>query len=412
MAGITALGTSYNLPNYTGVLYMLTPTDTPFFSAIGGLSGGGQVTDWQIEWETEDLRSAGQNVALEGQAAPAAQERVRAQVTNVCQIHQETVGVSYTKQAAIGRKAGLANDEPNPITNELDHQTELMLKQMARDVEYSFINGRFQLPVDNTTTRQTRGLLQAITTNALNAAVAINGGVNAVAAALTDTITTAGGVAHGLTTGDQLVFTAVQAPLVTAPTVWSPAAPTAGIYWAIVTGAATLQVATSAANAAAGTAVDLTANGNVTMLRRPALTKALIDTLCQQVYDNGGIMEGETATIMVPSAQKRALTTAYTAAGYVTKELAGNLGGVTVSRLETDFGTLNVMLDRHMPPDKLAVVSMEQCAPVYLEIPGKGHFFQEPLAKTGAFEQNQLYGEVGLKYGNEAAHGSYINLAV
>lgn len=41
MAGITALGTTYNLPNYTGVLHALTPADTPFFSAIGGLAGGG-----------------------------------------------------------------------------------------------------------------------------------------------------------------------------------------------------------------------------------------------------------------------------------------------------------------------------------------------------------------------------------
>ena len=39
---------------------------------------------------------------------------------------------------------------------------------------------------------------------------------------------------------------------------------------------------------------------------------------------------------------------------------------------QPDFGTLNVMLDRHMPPTSLAVVSLEQCAPVYLEIPGAG----------------------------------------
>ena len=42
-----------------------------------------------------------------------------------------------------------------------------------------------------------------------------------------------------------------------------------------------------------------------------------------------------------------------------------------------------------------------ECKPVYLEVPGKGHFFAEPLAKTGASDEVQLYGEVGLAYGNE-----------
>jgi hypothetical protein len=34
-----------------------------------------------------------------------------------------------------------------------------MLKQMARDVNYSFINGVYNKPTDNTTKRQTAGLL-------------------------------------------------------------------------------------------------------------------------------------------------------------------------------------------------------------------------------------------------------------
>jgi hypothetical protein len=68
------------------------------------------------------------------------------------------------------------------------------------------------------------------------------------------------------------------------------------------------------------------------------------------------------------------------------------------------------MLDRHVPPDTLAVVSMEQCRPVFLEVPGKGHFFAEPLAKTGAKDRVQLYGEVGLQYGNEKSHGKLVNL--
>jgi hypothetical protein len=53
---------------------------------------------------------------------------------------------------------------------------------------------------------------------------------------------------------------------------------------------------------------------------------------------------------------------------------------------------------------------MEQLSPVYLDTPGKGHFFEEPLAKTGAKDRTQLYGEVGLKYGNERTHAKITNL--
>jgi hypothetical protein len=63
------------------------------------------------------------------------------------------------------------------------------------------------------------------------------------------------------------------------------------------------------------------------------------------------------------------------------------------------------MMDRMVPQDTIAVVSLEQLQPVFLEVPGKGHFFAEPLAKTGASDEVQLYGEVGLAYGNERSHG-------
>jgi hypothetical protein len=72
----------------------------------------------------------------------------------------------------------------------------------------------------------------------------------------------------------------------------------------------------------------------------------------------------------------------------------------------TDFGTVNVMLSPFVPQDAILAVALSECKPVYLEVPGKGHFFAEPLAKTGASDEVQLYGEVGLAYGNERDHGS------
>ena len=314
MAGVVSgQGTTFDLPNYTGELFQLTPSDTPFLSAIGGLTGGISVQSTEFEWQTYDLRNAAQNTKVEGAAAPTAEERVRANVTNVVEIHQETVEVTYTKSAATGLKSGSNNALANPVNDELGWQVAQMLKQIARDVEFSFLNGTFVKPVDNGTARKTRGLIEAIATNV------------------------------------------------------------------------SAQVA--------GT----------------ALTDVILLDLMQDVYDNGGIMESETATIIVNSFQKRQLTKLFvTDANY--REMSRNLGGVNVQTIETDFGRLNIMLNRHMPADTLVVCSLEQCAPVFLEIPGKGFLFQESLAKVGASDKTMIYGEIGLRYGNERTHGKITGL--
>jgi len=81
------------------------------------------------------------------------------------------------------------------------------------------------------------------------------------------------------------------------------------------------------------------------------------------------------------------------------------IGGVNVETIVTDFGTFGVVLDRYMPTDEIALLDMSVIKPCFLAIPGKGHFFTEPLAKTGAYDIFQIYGEIGLEYGPEQFHG-------
>src|SRR5690606_17500492 len=88
-----------------------------------------------------------------------------------------------------------------------------------------------------------------------------------------------------------------------------------------------------------------------------------------------------------------------------------NVGGVNVQTVETDFGRLGIMMDRHVPQDTIIVCSLEQLRPVFLNIPGTGVMFEEPLAKTGASDEVQLYGEIGLEDGNEKAHAVMSGLA-
>jgi len=310
MAGITGQGTTFNLPNYVGELFAASPEDTPLLSAIGGLTGGESVGATVFEWQGYDLRDAEDDrQRLEGADAPSGEERVRYNASNVVEIHQEAVEISYTKQGA-NRQRGVENTAVTVGStvipaDELAWQLEQQFKQVARDVEKTFITGTYARPATNANPRKTRGLLEAITSN----------------------VETAG-----------------------------------------------------------------------------ALTEDVVLDLFQEVWENGGIQEGETRTVVVNGTLKRQLTKIFIKdKGY--QESTRNVGGVNLQTFETDFGRANIMLNRYMPADQLVVASLEELAPAFLEIPGKGHFFAEPLAKTGSADKVQIYGEIGLKYGNELKHG-------
>ena len=313
MAGITGQGQTFNLPNYVGDLFELTPSDTPFLSLIGGLSGGESTSSPSFQWQAYDLRAAAvDNAALEGADAPTSESRVRANYYNVCQIMQESIEVSYSKMAAIGAYSGENIDGDNPVTNEMDFQVEQMLKQIARDAEKSFLEGAFNDPTDNTTARKMQGI----------------------------------------------------------------------------------------ANAA----------GNSADMADAALTEDKVLDLMQAVWEDGGIQVSETATLMCNANVKRQLTKIFvTDKNY--REESRNVAGVNVTTIETDFGKVNVLLNRHVNTQQLYVVSAELCAPVFMNIPDKGFLFVEPLSKGGASEKFQIYGEVGLKYGNPNAHGKIVNIA-
>lgn len=404
MAGITGMGTTFNLPNYVGELFGLTPADTPLLSAIGGLTGGGMTSGVEFEWQTYDFRDPSQRVKVEGATAPTAEERVRANVRNVCQIHQSKVSISYTKQAATGQLA-TPQSAPfrgapgtNPVGNELNWQVKQELKQIALDVNWSFINGEYANPTTNASARKTRGLLEAIATNKTSKATSAVTGLSSAADTITETAT-------ALTDGTKIVFTSTG----------DATGIIAGrVYYVVSKATNTFKVASSPG----GSAITLgtsTSNIDYIVPWTTALTTDVINDMVQDAYDNGGMSEGDTATLLTNSTQKRAITKAYADAygkSVLITEANRNVGGVNVTRIETDFGPLNIMLDRHMPQDALAAVSMEQLRPVLLNVPGKGVFFEEPLAKTGASEDVQLYGEIGLQYGNERAHAQLRGLAV
>lgn len=392
MPQVLGQGTTFDLPNYVGELFSLTPADTPFLSMIGGLTGGRQATSTEHEWQAADLREGQTRARLEGAAAPSAESRARLKLDNIVQVHQEAVEVSYTKLAATQRLSGLANEQANPVTDELGHQTASALKSIALDIEHDFINGRYHRPLDNTSARRTRGLIHAIGSGigaASNALTAPNAVVlDTVAVTVSnDRLTKA---AHGLTNGTQVVVEG------------GDALGFSGRRPYYVVGQASGHFSLSASPS--GPAITPEDDGTVDVIATAVIDSEDVLDLLQQIWDNGGIRETETATALVGSSIKRLLTAEFiTGAGY--QEQSRAVGGVAVTTIETDFGRVNLALSRYVPATTLLVASAEQCAPVFLPIPGKGFLFFESLAKTGAAEKGQIYGEIGLEYGNPLAHG-------
>ena len=140
-----------------------------------------------------------------------------------------------------------------------------------------------------------------------------------------------------------------------------------------------------------------------------ALTEEMVNDLFQLSYDNGGSQEGETRTLLGNSAMRRQLTQIFIR-DHDLAPASRNVGGVALTTIQTDFGTANIMTSRYMPTGVLLAVSLEELAPRFLLVPGKGYFFWEPLAKTGAADRSQLYGEIGLEYGNERKHAKITNV--
>ncbi|GMA26193.1 hypothetical protein GCM10025864_39520 [Luteimicrobium album] len=127
----------------------------PLLSSIGGLTGGESVGSVLFEWQGYDLRDAEDDrQRLEGADAPDGEERVRYNASNVLEVHQEAVNISYTKQGANRQRGAGATAITVGTTvvpaDELAWQLQQQFKQIARDVEKTFITGTYARPAGNT----------------------------------------------------------------------------------------------------------------------------------------------------------------------------------------------------------------------------------------------------------------------
>lgn len=136
-----------------------------------------------------------------------------------------------------------------------------------------------------------------------------------------------------------------------------------------------------------------------------ALSKAIIDNALSAMFANGSTLNQASTVLMLGPTQKIALSNLYASPTLNQPTETRNIGGVAIDTVITDFGQFGVMVNRWFPAGQIGVIDLNVCHPVFLNVANKGHLFVEPLAKTGASDKYQVYGEVGLQYGPEVYHG-------
>jgi len=174
MSNTTGDGTSWNLPNYIGTIYMVgSDNKTPFLNMMGGLEGGSVrlVGDQTFAVsQPYDLAAASVATISESESVagpPTEVQYVRTAEYNTTQIVQRAVSVSYVKLSARGQvkfdasisdNIGIDASDWNQSGNELDFQINSNLKQIAKNLEYACFQGTYNQATSVAEPATTRGL--------------------------------------------------------------------------------------------------------------------------------------------------------------------------------------------------------------------------------------------------------------
>ena len=97
--------------------------------------------------------------------------------------------------------------------------------------------------------------------------------------------------------------------------------------------------------------------------------------------------------------------------GLTVVPIAREINGIALSSVVTPLGVVYLYLGECLPAGTALLLDLNVIAPVYQPVPGKGNFFLEPLAKVGAGEKYQLFGQIGLDHGPEWYHGKFTGIS-
>ena len=161
---------SFGVLNYSGMLFNKGNTRTPFSTMIGGRAKNTNHVEFVTGQEYQTGGGSQPEISEDASlTAPYASVVTRDQKTNVTQIFQEAVGISYAKQSNMGTLSGvnIAGQQANP-QSELDFQVAAKMQKIARDIEYTFIRGSYNKATADNEVNKTRGMLSAIQSNVID----------------------------------------------------------------------------------------------------------------------------------------------------------------------------------------------------------------------------------------------------
>lgn len=167
----TGVITNGNVVNYSGLLFNKGNTKTPFSTIIANKAKSTNSTEFVVgqEYQTEGGNQPSISETASLTAPDGTYVTRNNQNTNVTQIFQESLQISYAKQSNMGTLSGvnISGQQPNPV-NELDFQTAAKMQKIARDIEFTFMQGQYHKSTGDGDPGQTRGILSAIQSNIID----------------------------------------------------------------------------------------------------------------------------------------------------------------------------------------------------------------------------------------------------
>lgn len=140
-----------NREDLSDVVYRISPTDTPFMSAIGR----GTATNRLHEWTTDELKAPGNNAVVEGSTTDATQVKPGVRVSNRIQESRASARISTIQQQA--KSAG------NLYT--MAQQMAKRTAELKLDMEYALLNNKTAVEGSSGVAPELRGLEGWLATN-------------------------------------------------------------------------------------------------------------------------------------------------------------------------------------------------------------------------------------------------------
>lgn len=139
------------------------------------------------------------------------------------------------------------------------------------------------------------------------------------------------------------------------------------------------------------------------------ITPYIIGNVMQKIRDSKGVISD--AILIVSPIARRQITKNYANEPGFLLPNSRTVGGLTIDQIITDYGTCGLMVHDYVPNGTVIVANLTVLKIKEQPVSGKGNWFWEALAKVGAGDKSQLFGQAGLDYGPEWFHGKIINVS-